>query len=90
MALEFLGVLASIAGVAMSFAHFIQAKKIFSTKSAKDISLATYSIFFIGSIIWLLYGLSIGEFPVIISFGISVIGTALVIILSLKLRQKNS
>ena len=57
MALEIFGPLATLAGLSMSFAHFMQAAKIWKTKSSKDLSLPMYFIFFIGSILWLAYGL---------------------------------
>lgn len=76
--------LVSIFGALMSIGHFPQAYKIYKNKSSKDVSLITYSIFLVGSIIWLIYGIMINETPIIISFIIGVIGTSLVFFLILK------
>ncbi len=73
--------LVSIFGILMSIGHFPQAYKIYKNKSSKDVSLITYVIFFVGGIIWLIYGIIINEFPIIISFIIGVIGTSLVLFL---------
>ena len=61
-----LAVLATIFGVVNGFANFPQIYKIFKRKSAKDISVMTYSILSIGSVVWLLYGFEIKSVPVIV------------------------
>lgn len=70
----------------MSIGHFPQAIKIYKNKKAKDVSLITYFIFFIGNIVWVIYGLLIKDLPIIASFSIGIIGSFLVLILSLKYR----
>jgi len=74
--MEILEILATIAGIAMAFANIPQIIKIFQRKSAKDISSFTYSILTIGSIIWVLYGLSIKSLPIIIAHSSGMILTA--------------
>ena len=44
-----------------------QVYRIFKRKSAKDISIITYSFLFIAGIIWVLYGFNIESFPLIIT-----------------------
>ena len=75
-----------IFGILMSAAHFPQAQKILKTKSSKDISLVTYSIFTLGAYIWLAYGFVINELPIILSFLIAVVGITLVLLLAVKFR----
>jgi len=69
-----LSVLATIFGSLMAIANFPQAFKIFKRKSAKDISIITYIILFIGAIIWILYGIEIASFPLWISNSIGAFG----------------
>ena len=57
-----LATLATIFGVINGFANFPQIYKIFKTKSANDLSLVTYLILTVGTIVWILYGLQIDEF----------------------------
>lgn len=81
---EFFNALIILLGILMSLGHFPQALKILKNKSAKDISLVTYSIFTFGSYGWLVYGFVIKELPIIISFIIGSIGSTLVLILKIK------
>jgi len=86
MLLEIISILATIMGVIMSLSHFLQAHKIYKRKSSKDISLSFILIFTVGGLIWFAYGILINEWPVIISFGIAVIGTLTSLMLTLKYR----
>lgn len=84
--MEILPIAASIMGVAMSAGHFPQAWKIWKRRSAKDVSMLTFTIFAIGDWVWLAYGISIRNWPLIVSFSVGVVGTALVLLLALKYR----
>jgi MtN3 and saliva related transmembrane protein len=59
--------LATITGVVGSFAIIPQVYRIFRRKSAMDLSISTYLVFFIAGVIWLLYGLNIQSIPIIIT-----------------------
>ena len=59
--------LATLVGIVASIAMLPQVYKIFKRKSAKDISIITYSFLFIAGIIWVLYGFNIQSFPLIIT-----------------------
>ena len=65
--LSVFAVLASISGVLIASAGFPQALKIYQRKSAKDISLLGRLMFLIGSLVWFIYGISLSNFPIIIS-----------------------
>lgn len=62
-----LSILAAIFGTISGIANLPQWIKIFKRKSAKDISIITYSFLFIGAIIWIFYGIEINDFPIIIT-----------------------
>lgn len=87
MLIEIFGILVSIFGVLMSIGYFPQAYKIYKTKNAKNISVLTYIIFFLGCITWLIYGALLKDFHIIVSFVVGVIGSFLVLILTLKYRN---
>jgi MtN3 and saliva related transmembrane protein len=76
--------LTAIMGVLMSFSHFPQAYKIWKRKSSKDISLIMYSIGTLGAYIWFAYGVSIMDWPIIVSFGVAMVGTTTALLLTLK------
>lgn len=78
--MTFLSTIVIISGTAMALANFPQAFKIFKRKSAKDLSILTLSILLIGSVIWILYGLEINNFPIIIANVVGTVGVTLVII----------
>ena len=50
-----------------AFAMFPQVYRIFKRKSAKDISIFTYSFLFVAGVIWTLYGLNIQSFPLVVT-----------------------
>ena len=78
--MAFLPVLTTVVGVSMSFGYFVQTFKIFHRKSAKDVSLTTYLIFSFGIATWLTYGISITDWPLIISNLAAIIGSLSVIL----------
>ena len=75
-----LPILATILGVTTGLANIPQIIKIFKTRSAKDLSITTNSIFFLSSIVWLLYGIQLINFPLIIANVIYIITYTLIII----------
>ncbi len=75
-----LEILATIFGAVGGIANFPQAYKIFKRKSAKDISIITYSFLFTGAIIWIFYGIEIWNLPVIITNVLGAINIGLVVI----------
>jgi MtN3 and saliva related transmembrane protein len=86
--MDTLAILTTIFGVAMSFGYFTQAYKIIKTKSIKGVSFATYLFFTFGITMWLIYGLSIEDMPIIISNSIFLIGALSVVIIYLIYRKK--
>ena len=77
--MSFLSVLATVAGSAMALSNITQAHKIFRRKSAKDISIVTYSTLLAGTVVWVAYGFEIGNFPVIVSNIVGFVSISIVI-----------
>jgi len=67
-----LAILAAISGSVMTFASLPQIYKIYKRKSAKDISAISYSFYVLGGTIWLLYGIELNSYAVILSNSLSV------------------
>lgn len=78
--MEYIGLLATLVGIGTSCSFFPQTAKMIKRKSSKDISLLTYSILGVGAIIWLIYGITIGDVPLITSYTIGTISTFSVIV----------
>ena len=73
------------AAAALTTASFVpQAWHTFRTKVVSGISLGMYSVFVAGSVLWLLYGLLMAAWPVVVA-NVITLGLALVI-LWMKLR----
>ena len=77
----------TIMGVVMSLGYFPQAYKIWENESATSVSISTFIIFSIGTLTWLIYGLLIKDPVIILGFGIGVIGSWSVLILSIKYKN---
>ncbi len=75
-----LATLATIVGVFLGLANLPQALKIFKRKSAKDISLTSYLIVEFGSIVWVLYGLEIKSFPIVLPNVLGFLASSLVLV----------
>jgi MtN3 and saliva related transmembrane protein len=78
--MTFLASLATIFGAGMGLANFPQVYKIFRRKSAKDISILTYCLLLSGAIIWVLYGIEISNFPIIIANSLGTISVFMIVV----------
>ena len=55
-----------IAGALTTFSFIPQLIRIFKTKSAHDISLIFNTMFLVGILLWLIYGILIKETPIVV------------------------
>lgn len=78
----------TVAGSILALAYFPQVYKIWKRKSAEDISLTMFGVAFPCLVIWLLYGLSINNFPLIISNIIASIGAGSIILLYFRYKRR--
>ena len=86
--INFIKVIATIMGIIMSLGYFPQAYKVYKNKSSKDISLLAFVIFSLGTLTWFIYGLALKDMPIILGFILGVLGSWLVLILSLIYRNR--
>lgn len=84
-----LAFLASISGIIMGISGFPQVIKIYKRKSAKDIAPLTYIIGEIGTIIWILYGLELNMFSIVVPNIFGLFTTSLVLIEYYSYTKKN-
>ncbi|UCD04564.1 MAG: hypothetical protein JSW73_02945 [Candidatus Woesearchaeota archaeon] len=75
-----LAIAATFFGVMMSIAYFPQTYKMFKRKSSADVSIISFSILLPGLLVWLMYGISLSNMPLIIANTIAIIGDVSVII----------
>ena len=72
------------AGLLATLAFFPQVAKTWRDRSVKDISLGMYMMFCAGVSLWLLYGLLISSWPVIISNSITLLLSGTILVLKIK------
>ena len=74
-----------VAALLTTAAYIPQAYKTIKTRSTKDLSIVTFSMLFIGTILWFIYGLYIHDTPLMLANGIT--ATLAGIIFSLKIKS---
>ena len=72
------------AGLLTTFAFVPQARQIWRSRSARDISLQTFSVFTIGVGLWLVFGILRAEWPIVLWNAVTFLLAAA--ILAMKLR----
>ncbi|WP_083602410.1 SemiSWEET family sugar transporter [Hydrococcus rivularis] len=87
MKIDFITLLGLIAGILTTLAYLPQAIKTWQSKSADDISWSMLIILSVGIVLWLVYGVSIRNIPLIVANVVTFFLTS--IILVLKIRYKN-
>lgn len=75
-----------VAGVITTGAFVPQVYKTWKTKTANDISLVMYLAMFVGIVLWLIYGIHLKSYPMIIAN--SVTATLTLIMLVFKIKYK--
>ena len=75
-------------GILMSVGYYPQAYTIWKTKSSQNISIFTYTIFSVGTLAWTIYGFYLNDLPIILSFIIGVVGSWLVLGLTIYYRRQ--
>ena len=56
-----------VAGLFTTIAFLPQVIKTWKSRSAKDLSLGMFSLFCLGVLLWLIYGIQVKDIPVIIA-----------------------
>jgi MtN3 and saliva related transmembrane protein len=72
------------AGTLTAVAYVPQVWKVWSTRSAQDISLKMILVLSVGLALWCVYGIAVAQLPIIIANGISVILTLAVALAKLR------
>ena len=73
-----------IAALLTTVAFLPQALKVWQTRSAKDVSLGMYMLFTLGVALWLVYGVLLNSWPIIVSNLVTLVLAG--VVLAMKLR----
>ena len=82
--MESANTLGLIAGALTTVAFIPQVVKIWKSRHTADISLGMFSIFSVGVLLWLLYGIQLGALPIILSNGITLVLSLTILVFKLK------
>ena len=83
--MDLASVIGLIAGLLTTLAFVPQVLRTIVTRDTRAISLGMYTLFTLGVFLWLVYGLVLGELPIILANGVTFVLAG--IVLSLKLRH---
>ncbi len=83
-----LGWLVSVIGVATGAAYIPQALRIWKRRSSDDVSILTYALFLGGQVVYLVYGIRIAQWPLIIGMAANIAGSIAVIGSALRFRAR--
>lgn len=83
-----LDLLVSVVGIATGGAYFPQAVRIWKRRSSGDVSIVTYLLFLGGQAIYLVYGVRISQWPLIVGMGANMAGNLAVILSAARFRSK--
>lgn len=82
--MEISTIIGSLGGILTTLSALPQAIKSFKEKSVKDISLYMYILLCIGVLLWLIYGLMVKDYVVIIANGVSLIINMFILVLKIR------
>ncbi|MBI1969146.1 hypothetical protein HYS48_00495 [Candidatus Woesearchaeota archaeon] len=85
---EVLATVATLLGILASLSFLIQTMKIMHLHESKDVALPTYLILFVTSVSWLLYGISLSNKPLMLSYGVGTATTFSVILAYFMYKKK--
>ena len=72
------------AGILCTISFIPQVVIIVRTKKTKDLSLMTFSILSLGVLLWLIYGILINDFPIIMTNGVILVLSVLIVVMKIK------
>ena len=77
-------------GAILTTASFVpQVYKIFKSKAIEGISLSMYSVFLLGVIFWLIYGVMIRSFSIILANSVTLILIIMIITMRIKKKKRD-
>lgn len=84
---NYIQLLGMLAGILTTVAFLPQVIKTWKSRSAKDLSLGMFSIFCMGVLLWLIYGLLIDDLPIILANLITLILALTLLVFKLSFKR---
>lgn len=86
--MEWTDVLGLVAGICTTVAVVPQIKKAWQTKKVEDVSPGMFSILILGVFLWVIYGITQKDMPIIVTNGVSMALNGVMLFLMLRYREK--
>ena len=87
MVVSVLAVAASSWGVLMGFAPVLQIRRMLRERSSREVSLGYFAILLAGFLLWICYGIAIGNMALVIPNGIALLVGITLVTVALRLRR---
>lgn len=78
-------ILGFTAAICTTIAFIPQAVKVYKTKHTKDISLGMFSLLNLGFVLWLIYGIILKSYPIILANAVTIIFAVYILITKIRL-----
>jgi len=85
--MDFINLIGTIAAVLTTMAFLPQAWRSWRTRNLSGVSLAMYSLFTLGVFLWLVYGILLGQWPIIVANAITFILSCSILFLKIRHRD---
>lgn len=79
-----ISIIGFVAGTCTTLAFLPQVFRTWRTRSTDDISLGMFSLMVFGIALWLFYGVVIGDWPLILADGVSLLLAATILLMKLR------
>ena len=83
---QLLGAAATIYGLGGAFSVLLQARRMHARGTSGDVSVRFFAVYVGGFAVWLLYGLGIGDVPVIVVHAVGLVCGSITLTVALRLR----
>ncbi len=83
---QLLGAAATIYGLGGAFSVLLQARRMHTRGTSGDVSVRFFAVYVGGFAVWLLYGLGIGDVPVIVVHAVGLVCGTVTLAVALRLR----
>jgi uncharacterized protein with PQ loop repeat len=85
-----LAIIAATTGIVMATAPVLQIRRMFVRRSSDDLSIAYLGVLLVGFVVWISYGISLGNFALIIPNSVALIVTITTIVVALRFRSAST
>lgn len=81
---DFYEIIGMVAAIITTASFLPQVFKTYKTKDTSGLSLTMYITFFVGIVLWLIYGIHLKSLPMILANAITAVSSLLLVIMKLK------